>query len=115
MAANKVFAMKVLHHLRTGRLRLLTALFGLVALVALATWLAFALWPSMPQRTVVMAMYPEGSLNAELVRRYREILARSGIELKLEPSAGAVESVADLRNPKLGTNIALIPGGLTNQ
>ena len=115
MAANKVFAMRVLHHLRTSRLGLLTALFGLVALIVLATWLAFALWPSMPQRTVVIAVYPEGSLNAELVKRYREILARNGIELKLDPSAGAVESVADLGNPKSGTSIALVPGGITSE
>jgi len=62
-----------------------------------------------------MAMYPEGSLNAELVKRYWEILARSGIELKLDPSTGAVESVGDLRNPKSGPSVALVPGGITNQ
>jgi TRAP-type uncharacterized transport system substrate-binding protein len=98
-----------------SRLSIALWLLGLVALIALATWLAYALWPSMPQRTVVMAIYPEGSLNANLVKRYQEILARSGIELKLHPSTGAVESVDDLRNPKSATSIALIPGGITNQ
>ena len=90
-------------------------LLGLVALVVLAIWLAQSLWPSMRQRAVVMAIYPEGSLNANLVRRYQEILARDGIELKLDPSAGSVESVADLRDPKSGTSIALVPDGITSQ
>lgn len=69
----------------------------------------------MPPRTVVMAVYPEGSLNAELAKRYREILARDGIDLKLTPSAGAVESLARLRDSKSGTSIALVPGGLTTE
>ena len=91
------------------------ALFTFAAVVALAAWLAFSHTKYMPSRTVVMAMYPEGSLNAHLVKRYQEILARSGIELKLDPSMGAVESLADLRNPKTSTSIALVPGGITNQ
>jgi TRAP-type uncharacterized transport system substrate-binding protein len=69
----------------------------------------------MPQRTVAMATYPEGSLNAELVKRYREILAREGINVNLEPSAGAVEAIARLKNPKSETSIALVPGGLTTE
>jgi len=69
----------------------------------------------MPKPTVAMAVYPEGSLNAELVKRYREILAREGIALNPVPSAGAVESVARLRDPKSGISIALIPGGITTE
>jgi TRAP-type uncharacterized transport system substrate-binding protein len=91
----------------------LGVLLVLVVLAALITWLAFAVVRSLPQRNVVMAMYPEGSLNAELVKRYREVLARQGIDLKLAPSAGAVESLARLRDPKSGTSIALVPGGVT--
>ena len=81
--------------------------------IALATWLAVALLRPMPQRTVAMAIYPEGSLNAELVKRYREILARDGVDLKLEPSAGAVEAIARLKDSRFETSIALIPSGLT--
>ncbi|HST09663.1 MAG TPA: TAXI family TRAP transporter solute-binding subunit [Terriglobales bacterium] len=62
-----------------------------------------------------MAVYPEGTLNAELAKRYREILARDGVDLKLVPAAGAVESVARLRDPKSGVSVALIPGGITTK
>jgi len=115
MAANKNSAMNILNHLLASRRRLLIPLFGLVALTALATWLAFALLSSVPQRTVAMAIYPEGSLNAEVAKRYREVLARNGINLKLVPSSGAVESVARLRDSKSATSIALIPGGITTE
>ena len=115
MTASKASAMWVLNHLRASRPRLLIALVGLVALAALITWLVFALLRSLPQRTVVMAIYPEGGLNAELVKRYREVLARKGIDLELASSVGAVESLARLRDPKTGTSIALVPGGLTTE
>jgi TRAP-type uncharacterized transport system substrate-binding protein len=87
----------------------------LATFAALAVWLAFALLRRLPERTLAMTIYPEGSLNFELAKRYREILARSGVELRLVPSAGAVESVARLRDPKSGINIALIPGGITTK
>jgi len=107
--------MDIPDHRREGRPTRLIALLGLVAVIALATWLALAVLRSMRQRTVVMAVYPEGSLNAELVKRYRQVLASNGIDLKLAPSAGAIESVARLRDPKSGVSIALVPGGITTK
>ena len=86
-----------------GRLKPLIPLFTIAAVAALAVWLAFVLFHAMPQQTVAMAVYPEGTLNAELAKRYREILARDGLDLKLVPSVGAVESVARLRDPKSGS------------
>jgi TRAP-type uncharacterized transport system substrate-binding protein len=98
-----------------GRLKPLIPLLTIAAVAALAVWLAFVLFHAMPQQTVAMAVYPEGTLNAELAKRYREILARDGLDLKLVPSAGAVESVARLRDPKSGLSVALIPGGITTE
>jgi TRAP-type uncharacterized transport system substrate-binding protein len=105
--------MNILKRLPQSRLRPLMAPFGVVALIVVAAWVVLALLRPMPQRSIVMDVYPEGSLNADLVKRYREALAHDGIELKLEPSAGAVESVARLRDPTSATSIALIPGGIT--
>jgi TRAP-type uncharacterized transport system substrate-binding protein len=103
-------------HQRESRPTRLIALLGLVAAVALTAWLAFALLRSvLQQRTVVMAVYPEGTLNSELVKRYQQVLASNGIEVKLDPSAGAVESLSDLRNPNSGVSVALVPGGLTTK
>lgn len=107
--------MEVRRHLVTNRRKLLILSFGGLVVVALLIWSGVALLPPMPPHTVTMAIYPEGSFNAEIVKRYQEILARDGVELKAVPSPGAVESLARLRDAKSGTSIALIPGGTTTE
>jgi len=85
------------------------------ALLAIGIWLTFSLLRPTPPRSVAMAIDPEGSFSAELGKRYRELLARDGIDLRLVPTAGAVESMARLRDPKSGVSISIIPGGISNQ
>ena len=85
-----------------------------VAFTAVGIWLTFSLLRPTPPRSVAMAIDPEGSFSAELGNRYREFLARDGIELRLVPTAGAVESMARLREPKPGISIAIIPAGISN-
>lgn len=84
------------------------------ALTAVGIWLTFSLLRPTPPRSVAMAIDPEGSFSAELGNRYRELFARDGIDLRLVPTAGAVESMARLREPKSGISIAIIPGGISN-
>ena len=62
-----------------------------------------------------MAVDPEGSYGAEVAKRYKELLAQDGIELKLLPSAGAVDSLARLQSPESTVSIAIIPSGVTNE
>jgi len=62
-----------------------------------------------------MATNPEGSFNAQVGKRYRELLAHDGIDLKLVQSRGAVDSLALLEDPKSGVSIAIIPSGITNE
>ena len=102
-------------HQRESRRTRFIAVIGILAAIAVFAWLAFSVLRSLQQRTVFMAVYPEGSLNAELVKRYQQVLARNGVEVKLDPSAGAVESLADLRDSKSGVSVALVPGGITTK
>ncbi len=88
---------------------------AVVALTAAAMWLAFVLLRPTPPRTVAMATGPEGSVSADLGRRYRELLAHDGIELQLVPSAGAAENAARLRDPHSGLSIAIVASGITNR
>jgi hypothetical protein len=74
--------------LKSSRRRLIFLVVTVAAFIAPATWLAVARLRPMPQRIVAMATYPEGSLNAELVKRYRDILARDGIESKARTIGG---------------------------
>jgi TRAP-type uncharacterized transport system substrate-binding protein len=85
------------------------------ALLAIGIWLTFSLLRPTPPRSVAMAIDPEGSFSAEVGKRYRELLARDGIDLRLMPTAGAVESMALLRDPKSDVSISIIPGGISNQ
>jgi TRAP-type uncharacterized transport system substrate-binding protein len=69
---------------------------------------------TLPPRTIVMATGPKGGANYELGTRYSEILARSGVTLKLRPTSGAVESLELLRDATSGVSIGLIRGGVAN-
>jgi TRAP-type uncharacterized transport system substrate-binding protein len=93
---------------------LIVGLIAVAVLTIAAMWLAFALLQPTPPRSIAMATDPEGSISAELGKRYQEILGRKGIEVRLVPSVGAVENVARLRDPKSGINVSIIPSGITN-
>jgi len=100
---------------RASRRYLAIASIAVVAFTAVLIWLAFSLLRPTPPRSVTMATDPPGSFSAELAKHYRESLARNGIELKLVPTAGAVESLTRLQDPKSNISIGIIPSGITTQ
>jgi TRAP-type uncharacterized transport system substrate-binding protein len=92
----------------------LIALIAVLILTVAAGWVAFALFNPTPPRTIAMAADPEGSNSGELGKRYQEILARSGVEVRLVATVGAVENVALLRDPKSDVSVSIIPSGITD-
>jgi TRAP-type uncharacterized transport system substrate-binding protein len=86
----------------------------IATITAAGIWLAFSLLHPTPPHSVTMAIDPEGSFTAELGKRYRELLAQSGIELKLVSTAGAVDSMARLRDPKSDISVAIVPAGISD-
>jgi TRAP-type uncharacterized transport system substrate-binding protein len=86
---------------------------GAVALALVGLWVFIDALSPMPPRTVMMATGPVGSAYHEIGARYRAILARSGIDLRLVPTAGAVENLARLKDSRSGVSVAFIQGGLT--
>jgi TRAP-type uncharacterized transport system substrate-binding protein len=58
-----------------------------------------------------MATGPERSGYDSFGSRYRAILARSGVDLRLRPTAGALENLALLRDPASGVSVAFSQGG----
>ena len=66
----------------------LIALIAVVILTVVVAWVAFALLDPTPPRTIAMATDPEGSVSAELGKRYKRILARSGVEVRLGALSG---------------------------
>jgi len=82
----------------------------LAAIVATIVWLG-----PLPSRVVVMSTGTPGSDYDLLAQRYKPILKRSGIELQLLPSAGSVENLARLNDPKSGVMVGFAQGGLTTE
>jgi TRAP-type uncharacterized transport system substrate-binding protein len=74
---------------------------------------ALLMLSSMPPHTIVMATGPEGGSYHEIGQRYRALLARSNVEVRLVPTAGSVESLGLLLDPHSGTSVAFIQGGAT--
>jgi TRAP-type uncharacterized transport system substrate-binding protein len=68
---------------------------------------------TLPPRTIVMATGAEGGANYEFGIRYREILAQSGVTLRLLPTSGGLENLARLRDPQSGVGVGFIQGGTT--
>jgi TRAP-type uncharacterized transport system substrate-binding protein len=88
-----------------------TLVLSVAALVLAGVWWAFGAWAPAPPRTVVMATGPEGSAYAVFGARYRAIFARSAVDLRLVPSAGAVENLARLRDPASAVSVAFGQAG----
>ena len=84
----------------------MAAIFFAAAVLVVAT---------LPPRTVVMATGAEGGANHALGLRYREILAKSGVRLRLLPTAGGLENLARLRDLASGVSAAFVQGGTTTK
>ncbi len=79
----------------------------LAILLAAATYIAATL----PPRTIIMATGPAGGANYELGARYRDILTKSGVKVRLRPTSGSLENLRLLRDPKSGISVGLLQGG----
>ena len=67
--------MAIQNHRNATRRYLVITLIALVVLTGVVTWLTFVLFRPTPPRAVTMAIDPEGSFNAIVAKRYRELLA----------------------------------------
>ena len=61
-----------------------------------------------------MGTGPKGSSFEYYGRQYRETFARSNVELELRETAGAVDNLELLQDPKSGVEIALMLGGVSD-
>jgi TRAP-type uncharacterized transport system substrate-binding protein len=70
---------------------------------------------TLPPRTVTMATGAAGGANHELGLRYRDILARSGVRLRLVNTTGGLDNLARLRDRRSGVQVGFIQGGTTTK
>src|SRR6516225_5043404 len=95
---------------RWQRFRALTGILGTVGIGSLA--LIYFI-PAPPSK-VVMATAFKGASFEYYGRQYREIFARSHVELELRETAGAVENLKVLQDPTADVQIAFVTGGLSD-
>ena len=85
---------------------------GLVLLLsAVAIWIAFHFVRPAPPDTITMASGPEGSTLWNYAERYRKILARTGVKLKIPPSKGTLDNLKKLADAKVDDGF--VQGGLS--
>lgn len=94
------------------RWRMIKAL-TVVAIISVASFALIYFIPAPPSK-VVMATAFKGASFEYYGRQYREIFARSHVELELRETAGAVENLKLLQDPNADVQIAFVTGGLSD-
>jgi TRAP-type uncharacterized transport system substrate-binding protein len=88
---------------------------AIAGVIAIALVASLFVAETLPPSTIVMATGAKGGANYELGLRYRSILAQSGVKLQLVPTAGSLDNLARLRDPKSGVGVGFIQGGTVSQ
>jgi len=89
---------------------------GLILVISVvAGILAFLFLNSAPPTTLTMASGPEGSAFRSSAEQYRKILARQGVTLKIVPSQGSSDNLAQLADPKVRVDVGFVTGGETTR
>ena len=91
-------------------LKTLATIVGIVAIISLAL---IHFFPAPPPK-VVMATAFKGASFDFYGRQYREIFTRYNVDLELRETAGAVENVKLLQDPKSGVQIGFVTGGVSD-
>jgi TRAP-type uncharacterized transport system substrate-binding protein len=68
-----------------------------------------------PPRTLIITSGTSGSSFETNAIKYRLILARSGVRLKILPSRGSLENLERLEDPTIHVDVGFVQGGITNE
>lgn len=83
-----------------------------VLLVLGSLWAAFQFVEPAPPRTLVMSTGAETGGYHAIANRYAAALKKSGVTLQLKTSAGSVDNLARVSDPKSGVALTLVQGGI---
>jgi TRAP-type uncharacterized transport system substrate-binding protein len=100
--------------LQFNRWQVITVLTILGCILGIVSLALIYFIPAPPSK-VIMATAFKGAFFEYYGRQYREIFARSHVELELRETAGAVENVKLLQDPKSGVQIAFVTGGISDE
>ncbi len=109
----KIGSIRPLARFSRFSLRDLAVTAGPVILVTAAA-IAAAFWfvrPA-PPGTITIASGPDGSTFRLTAEKYRKILARNGVTLRILPSEGSLDNLRKLSDPAGRVDVAFVQGGL---
>ncbi len=87
---------------------------ALVLVLTGAIWIALGvLIPAPPSRITIAGSFSGGHFDA-LAQRYQQILERSGLKVNVLRTAGSVDNLISLQDPRLGVDVAIIQGGISD-
>ena len=84
-----------------------------VLICIVLVWAALHFVRSAPPHSLTISSGPKGSNFETIAQRYSRILAKSGIKLNVIPSAGSLENLQRMSDPKSRVDIALVQSGVT--
>ncbi len=85
-----------------------------VLVVVLAFLLALYFMPPPPPKQVNMVTGGQAGGYYAFGTRYAEVLARAGVRLNVQTSAGSIENLKLLQTPSAGASVGLLQGGIGN-
>jgi len=83
-------------------------LFTAVVVIAAVFWFFY----SAPPTTITITSGDKGSLFQRNAEKYAKILARKGVKLKILPSAGSLENLKRLADPKFHVDVGFVQAGV---
>src|SRR5438128_28645 len=86
-----------------------TLFLGLIFLLAVYWFVRLA-----PPHTLIITSGTDGSAFQTNAMRYRLILARNGVDLKILPSEGSLENLSRLYDRNFKVDIGFVQGGISN-
>jgi TRAP-type uncharacterized transport system substrate-binding protein len=75
-------------------------------------WVSFHFVRPIPPRTLKMTTGMEGGSFIVLGERYRQVLARDGIQLQLLASSGSIENLTRLKDESKTVEVGFVQGGI---
>ncbi len=65
-----------------------------------------------PPDTIIITSGPKGSTFRLTAEKYRKILARNGVKVKILPSEGSLDNLKKLNNPAIHVDVGFVQGGV---
>jgi hypothetical protein len=84
-----------------------------LALIAVAAWVAAKATRLAPPNRIRMVSGPDGSSYRNNAEKYKKIIERYGVKVEVIPSRGALDNLQKLADPAVKVDVGFVQGGLT--